>query len=541
MPRSIVIDKTVIEQLNRDNKDLANFFNSLHSVNLVIINSPHLRMTAETYAKLNEAEQQLCKDMGVKPEYSDRNSIDSFRHRTDNNARFVEQWDPDAFKNIAPEHEATIALAFGSAELLTFDPKLAESYGRITARLQNKLVPELKNISVSNKPIEYHAARQNLGLRALNITPAGTVLPTPGYTRVKTGGKTVGWVTPDREGFMVAEGGPRTRGGARTTKTITAVVGDHEPVQAPKEFGPAIGGDAAMNVGATVVLQGINYGLSKINGPIQQRRFDEVWNRRRPYVEQRLNEDPQLGAMVYVYYSTYQAGEASAIDGGLAFQDVQVAYGFTPDDAQRAYDLGSHVVAGGQIQIGDQIWHKPKAPLDVRRLRLPYGTTVAGLATFVPGKEKLVRVRFRTSWGGGFDDRLHSRETLDVPKGMTPRFFYLWPPEKINYRFGNGVSTQDIDWAISDDADESAAEIDVTRKLNKGIPVVKLDSHINPSTWFSEGATAAMIWPADNATANLFQTTAATLDNNNYLGGLGYRLVRWVRPEFVRVLKDPVD
>jgi len=539
MPRIIVIDKTAIDQLNSDNKDLANFFNSLRSVNLSIINNPHLEMTAETYAKLNAAEQQLCKDMGVKPANSDQYSINSFRSRTDSKAIFVEKWDPDAFKNIAPEHEATIALAFGSAELLTFDQKLAQTYGRLTARLQDKLVPELKSMSVSNKPIEYNAARRNLGLRALNITPAGAVLPTPGYTRVKMDGKTVGWVTPDKEGFIVAEGGPRTKGGARTTKTITAVVGDHEPVQAPKEYGPSIGGDAAMNLGATVVIQGINYVLSKINGPIQQRRFEEDWNRRKPYVDQRLNEDPQLGAMIYVYYSKYQAGEASGIDGGLAYRDVQVGFGFTPDDAQRAYNSQDHTTAGAEI--GDQIWVKPKAPLDVRRLKLPYATSVAGLATFVPGKEKLVRVRFRTSLGGGFDDRLHSRETLDVPKGAAPRFFYLWPPEKINYRFGYSISTQDIDWTISTDADESTAGTDVVRKPFKGIPVVKLDSHINPSTWFGDGATAAMVWPADNATANLFQTTPATLDPNNYLAGLGYQLVRWVRPEFVRVLKAPVD
>src|SRR5882724_9958820 len=286
MPRIIVIDKTVIDQLNKDNKDLANFFNSQRYMNLIINDNAHLWMTAETYAKLNAAEQQLCKDMEVKPWNSDRFSIDSFRSRTHNTMRFVEQWDPDAFKNIAPEHEATIALAFGAAELLTFDQKLAQTYGRLTARLQNKLVPELKSMSVSNKPIEYHAARRNLGLRALNITPAGAVLPTPGYTRVKIDGKTVGWVTPDKEGFIVAEGGPRTKGGARTIKTITAVVGDHEPVQAPKEYGPSIGGDAAMNLGATVVIQGINYVLSKINGPIQQRRFEEDWNRRKPYVDQ---------------------------------------------------------------------------------------------------------------------------------------------------------------------------------------------------------------------------------------------------------------
>ena len=125
MPRIIVIDKTAIDQFNGDNKDLANFFNSLRSVNLFIINNAHLRMTAETYAKLDAAERQRCKDMGVKPANSDQYSINSFRSRTDGKAIFVEQWDPDAFKNIAPEHEATIAFAFGSAELLT-GPVLSE-------------------------------------------------------------------------------------------------------------------------------------------------------------------------------------------------------------------------------------------------------------------------------------------------------------------------------------------------------------------------------------------------------------------------------
>ena len=538
MPRIITIDKTVIDELNKDNKDLANFFNSLRSVNLNIINNAHLEMTEGEYLKLNEAGRRLCDDMKVRHMGDAKFYIDGLRHRADNRMRYVEQMDPGAFKDIAPEHEATIAIAFGN-ELLTFDKKLAETYGRLTAPLGGRVVPELKNIPVSNKPINYFLARSNLGLQALNISPStGGILPTPGYKRVIMDGKTTGWVTPDREGFITADGGPRTPGGARTTKKITATVGD--PVTAPQESGPSAAGDAKVQSGV-VVLQGINYALSKINGPIQQRRFDEAWNRKKPFVDQQLDEDPQLGAMVYVYYSTYQAGEASAIDGGLAFQDVQVAFGFTPDDAQRAYNSKPHIGSAGQIQIGDQIWHKPKAPLDVRRLPIPYGTSAAGLATFVPGKEKLVRIRFRTSMGGGFDDRMFSRETLDVPKGMTPRFFYLWPPEKINYRDGNKISTQDIDWTISDEADESGAAIDATRKLQKGIPVVRLDSRVNPSTWFSDGATAAMVWPADNATANLFQKTPATADPGNYLAGLGYRLLRWVRPEFVRVLKDPID
>jgi hypothetical protein len=535
MPRIIVIDKTAIDQLNSDNKDLANFFNSLRSVNLSIINNAHLEMTAETYAKLNAAEQQLCKDLGVKPANSDQYSINSFRGRTDSKARFVEQWDPDAFKNIAPEHEATIALAFGSAELLTFDQKLAETYGRLTARLQDKVVPELKSMSVSNKPIEYQAARRNLGLRALNITPAGAVLPTPGYTRVKMDGKTVGWVTPDKEGFIVAEGGPRTKGGARTTKTITAVVGDHEPVQAPKEYGPSAGGDAKFQT-ATVALQGLNFLLQEINGTIQGRRFIAERDRLTPEIQKHLDDDPQIGAMLFVLYSKDKGDIESAIDTATVFQSIQVAYGFTPDDALREY--GNRPRLTGPADVTNEIWIKPHAPLDIGRLRLPFGTTAAGLATFVPGKEKLVKVKF--SGVAGFDDKTFSREELDVPAGMTPRFYYLWPPKEVRYHDFGRIKTVDIHTTISDEADESVANLGPARKLYKGVPVVKLDSFINPSTWFSDGATAAMVWPADNRTANLFQTTRATGDNNNLLAGQGIGMMRWIRPEFIRVLKDPI-
>jgi hypothetical protein len=50
-----------------------------------------------------------------------------------------------------------------------------------------------------------------------------------------------------------------------------------------------------------------------------------------------------------------------------------------------------------------------------------------------------------------------------------------------------------------------------------------------------------MVWPADNATANLFLKTHGTSDSGGCLAGLGYTMVRWVRPEFVRVLKDPFE
>jgi hypothetical protein len=533
--RSIVIDKTVIDQLNKGNRPLAQFFNSLRStVNLASNNNANLDITAGEYARLNEAERALCDDMGVRHVNSDATYVNTVRNRVGTLMNYIKTTNPDALKNIAPEHEATIGLALGGAELLTFDKKLADSYGELTRNSQFKVVPELQGIPVSNMPVNYNGARTNLGLRAINISPStGGVLPAPSVTRVKIDSKTTGFV--DAEGnSILSGGGPRTAGGATTTNKTSATVGDR--ITVPEEHGLSARGDAAAQ-GAIFVLMGVNYVLKKIADHVQERRFNEVWARRKPLVDKRLKEDPQLGAKIFVYYSKYASGEASVADGAMIFQDIHIAYGFTEDEALRTLSAETFWTehGPGALQVGDAFWIKPRAPLDIKKLQLPVGTEVAGLATFVPGKEKFVRVDY--SILGGFDDRTISRQILHVPEGMMPRFFYLWPPKYIAYMYNGFVRQADVDSTISGDADESA---NVMIKPLKGIPVVKLDSHINPSTWFSDGATAAMVWPADNSTANLFQTTRPTHDPNALLAGSGYNMVRWVRPEFIRVLRDPV-
>jgi hypothetical protein len=69
------------------------------------------------------------------------------------------------------------------------------------------------------------------------------------------------------------------------------------------------------------------------------------------------------------------------------------------------------------------------------------------------------------------------------------------------------------------------------------VPAVKLDSSLNPFN-----TTAAMVWPADNFTANLFQRAgAATQDNYGLLNNNDIGPMRWIKPECIRILKAPVD
>jgi hypothetical protein len=528
MVRIIQIDKTVIDQINAGNAQLAKVIRNLPPRSAIWI-------THEIYAQLNEAEMRMVDDLGIVHPNTDEHYVNVYRIRGNATLRHTQAMDPGAFEGVTPEYEATVATAEAHrAELMTFDKKLSDTYRRVSGVSgATKIAPEMSRISAVSTPRNYNTGRQVLGLKQLNITPSGAVLPTPQRMTVKVDNKTIGTYDPN-SGNIIRSDGPRTPGGARTTRNITAQVG--EKIEPVVEHGPSASGDAKFQ-GATLAFQGANFVLQKINSAIEARRFENAWSKLQPEVQRRLDDDPQLGAMLFVYYKKGQGDAESAIDPVTVFESIQVGYGLNPDDALREYESRPRMTA--TTEAGDQIWLKPKAPMDIKRLKLPFGTTVAGLATFVPGKEKLVNVKF--AGVSGFDDKLSSRATLDVPVGMMPRFYYLWPPDEISYYDGGRTRTVEVGWTTSDDSDWSVADIDFMRQFRKEIPVVKLDSWANPSTWIGDGALAAMVWPADNRTANLFQSARATQDNNNLLVGQGIGPMRWVRPEFVRVLKAPAD
>lgn len=407
--------------------------------------------------------------------------------------------------------KAVPADAFVAAEAKALNARLWTLDGPFAKRAANlgvTIATAESGIKVKGGVEDIAQARRLMGLKPFSFMQNNPTKPT----------------TPGKGG----PAGPPAGGGGKSTTTITADVG--KPLEPVVEHGPSVRGDAKFQ-GATLAFQGVDFLLQKINGAIQARRFETEWKTRwLPEVTRRLAADPQLGAMVLISYSKDKGDAESAIDTVAVFQSIQVGYGINIDEALRDAQSQNRV-APGISNVGDRIWLKPRAPMDIKRLRLPFSTTIAGLATFVPGKEKLVRIRF--SGRMGFDDKLFSKEELSVPAGMKPRFYYLWPPEKVNYfQFGKW-QTKEVDWAISSKAELAYGDVD---PFQQGVPVVKLDSWINPYD-----ASAAMVWPADNSTANLFQTADATQDSIGLLTGQGIGPMRWVRPEFIRVLKAPFD
>jgi hypothetical protein len=378
-----------------------------------------------------------------------------------------------------------------------------------------------------------------LGLRDLNLGSNGRILPPvapatppappPNGPRSPSGARIMGEVRATRVNPVKAPAAAKSDpvkapAAAKSNPVKAPTAGTGGPIKAVDEHAPSATGHAKFQ-GAALTLKGVNFVLQALNNRLQAERFAERWARLKPTVEGTLDADPQLGALIRVYYSRGKGDNESAIEPVNIFQDVRVAYGLTREDALRRFASQSQMTqrGHGDVIIDDSSWYPPRQAVDIRKVPTPFRS--AGLATFRPGKEKLTKVKF--SIVSGFDDKMQSKEVLNVPAGTSPRFLYLLPPDEITY-FDFKYKKAGVEWDMSLAADTSQASTEV---WYKGVPVVKLDSWANPSD-----ATAAMVWPADNATATLFKSTTPT-DDGGLLKSLNISLMRWVKPEFMQVIE----
>ncbi|QIG96813.1 PIN domain-containing protein [Bradyrhizobium sp. 6(2017)] len=533
---TILLDKNVITNVARGDVATAEALKRIlaSGEHVYIAHAAYNELVRDSPIHLRMSYEMLLKDLHITTPPAGASSIkDRGDFHADNITHVPARGKPGQIREYGRRDSTTPGDAFVAAEAKALNARLWTLDENLAKRAQNLGVTNLGGVSgikSRNNPESIAQARKLMGLKPLSMLQS-SVKPSKDGSSPPSGGTTKatsskgGSASPPSSGATTTSKGGGASGAK--TKITTAEVGP--PIEPVQEHGPSASGDAKFQA-ATLMFDGVNFVLQKINDRIQRQRFEAEWSRLAPEVRRRLDADPQLGAIVLISYWKDQGDVNSAIDTVAVFQNIQVGYGLTPDDARRdAYSQSSRWT-GGFTNVGDQIWLKPKAPPDIKRLKLPFDCTIAGLATFVPGKEKLVRVKF--SGKAGFDDKMHSREVLSVPAGMTPRFFYLWPPDKIRY-FQERWITLEVDWEMSNDADVRYGDVD---PFSSGVPVVKLDSWYNPYN-----ATAAMVWPADNSTANLFQTAGKTQDNLALLSVQMIGPLRWVRPEFIRILKAPFD
>lgn len=279
--------------------------------------------------------------------------------------------------------------------------------------------------------------------------------------------------------------------------------------------GPSARGEA-IGAGITVAFMGANFILNEINDYIQQQRVEEALEGIRTSLETYRSEHRQMGTLLVFRYTQQEAPPDSLIQPGVVFRSVTYYHGATPDEARRTWHSTPEVIAApqGSRQSTQTVWIPPIQRAATRVLRTPFPREE--LATFAAGRAELQHVE----WGGitGFDDESTHSLTLG---STSPRFYILRVPEELFFMNG----TQRI-----------SVNIPITfRSAHQGgaVRVVNLDPDFP-----GYNVSAALVFPADNATERLFSQVPATRDNLRQLRSYtNIRKARWVRPEHIQLLE----
>jgi hypothetical protein len=263
-------------------------------------------------------------------------------------------------------------------------------------------------------------------------------------------------------------------------------------------------------------LEVLNFILSKYLDKVQGDRAREEYDRLQPGLAKIRERRPDLGILLVYFYTQAQPNPESPLVPPAIFGRIETATGLTRDEARADWLSRPHLRAAlpkGKDEHTYEDWNPPAQPASVTSIRAPFPSVA--LATFAPGRSSLQDV----SWGGatGFDDE--STSTLRVPDGVQPRFLILQVPASLRWPAGGEHTT--------------SIPIEERTSAEGGrIPVVNLDP-IMPGN-----VSAACVFPADDATHDLFETAPATHDTLGQLDGYtNFKQARWVRPENIRLMQ----
>jgi hypothetical protein len=227
------------------------------------------------------------------------------------------------------------------------------------------------------------------------------------------------------------------------------------------------------------------------------------------------NAHPEWGALLIVHQRQIEDPTGFS-QGKLSpfFAGITVGYGRDPREAER--QIGPAAFSGvGELQSSSTIWLPPLRPEDPPPPSPPW--PVAALATFSSSSPTLTDV----AWGllpFGFDDA--GTLALEVPPGVVPRFYVLEVP----------ATAEAVVMRPSEPGHKQGA---IAQETRGGLPVARLDVYVP-----FDHDVAAAIYPADGATAALFQTVPATRYWRLIEGVPNLDLVRWAAPEQISVVPD---
>jgi hypothetical protein len=228
--------------------------------------------------------------------------------------------------------------------------------------------------------------------------------------------------------------------------------------------------------------------------------------------------------LTYFYKRKKMGAEhETPLEHTAGFQYIDYEYGRTKEEALAKLRNKPQTRPAGQGEIiSQQQWIPPQVAPSAKDLQLPFPSSA--LATFYPGREELVAVSF--SFAKGFDDRMKSVIKLNDPQ-QKARFIVMFPPAEVTYfDFGTWRHKEIQIWL------ESPKQVWHAELTDYMVPVIRLDSYLNPYD-----ATAAMVYPADDYTMNLFQPKGRISDSR-LLRNYHMDLIRFVKPHKMSVIQN---
>jgi hypothetical protein len=245
-----------------------------------------------------------------------------------------------------------------------------------------------------------------------------------------------------------------------------------------------------------------------------QKAMDGIWED----VAGQMTRDPRQGALVVIYCRRPVGHPNSVIRPGDRFDHLEYGFGLSPDSARAKMNATPAIRPGSDEKIERMVtaerWYPAVEPVGVEQLPTPYPKFA--LAIFGFGRARLQDVE----WNGtfGFDDE---GETTLKTNGSTAVFVVLKPPPMIKW-----IASA---WAADS---HSPPLLEIEAAKGGKIPVVSLD----PDFPFSK-VSAAMVFPADDLTAAIFQQGPATKGSTGQLGRQEISRMRWVRPQNLEILR----
>jgi hypothetical protein len=301
---------------------------------------------------------------------------------------------------------------------------------------------------------------------------------------------------------------PNNNRGSRTTARVG--VADNRLPSGPIPSPRGSGAVAAIQL----AFMGLNFVLNWLNDEEQGRRVREALEQTQPYVERLQSERPDQGILLVFFYSQFVPPPDSPIQSGAIFSHIEIGTGATPSEGMLNRPPSvSRGLGNAERLLTSTVWIPPLQPQGFAARQAPFPKVA--LATFVPGRASLQDV----AWFAGFDDEGVS--TLTVTENITPRFFILRVPEIILTVISR-KATGRVEVPVEE---RSAGE-------GGSIPVVNLD----PTIPFSNVG-AACIFPADDATEQLFRNTPPTIGYGQLSMFPNIESARWARPEQIKILQ----